>query len=254
MTAVFPARQPSRFLAGYYDKLAQLFRLGVVDLNLGLPDPALATGRHIDEYYNDPALREERGVRASKLSGAVAAEYFRQEIQRVLERHPEYGCKVSENNVYIQGSHIEFDLLILRENARKLCGAPVYRREDVVAVLECKANGVYTEYNDEKRYRFDAFELDKFTSAYLEDLQGCEHNIKLGYMTMNENRPLRDNGKSDFIRGTLMYMDDKFRSSHRSAENKWFYFMARCHYSCRKPDTYMTDEQWEQFVLDLVRS
>lgn len=154
--------------------------------------------------------------------------------------------------MYIKGCYIEFDFLILKDTATRVDGLPVYEKEDVIAVLECKTNGVYTLFNDP--YELAHFELDRLSSTYFDVLEGPAHGIKLGYMTISENSTAREGCNSNFIRGTIQYMEKKFGQNLHSLDKLWSCFFARCHYTAKtKQDKYMSDSQWEQFVLDLIK-
>ena len=114
-------------------------------------------------------------------SDFITAEYFRSKIEECLQQYPDY--KVSENNVYVKGCHIEFDFLILKSDALKQGGVPVYKADDVVAVLECKSNGIYHEYyrGKDDQTQKDTYDLKNFVDAYLKLLKENKQ-IKMGYI------------------------------------------------------------------------
>lgn len=80
-----------------------------------------------------PSSKPPRG-----LTGAIATEIIRQELLRE-------GFKVSSRDVYIVGIPYQVDLLICREGALPRWGNLAYPIEDVLAVLEVKAGGIYGE-------------------------------------------------------------------------------------------------------------
>ena len=230
----------SQFAERYYQKLVLLVQLGVFDFEVSALSKGQITADMLNRYYNYPDTFEKQrsGKVYGKLSGVVAAEHFRQEIETVLHKHSA-PYKVSQNNAYIQGCHIEFDFLLLKQDAEPILNVPVYRACDVVAILECKTNGVY-EYKESS--------LERLFRAYFEDLDGVENRIKIGYMTMSENCPAKETGKSNFIRHTLM----DFQSRFENHDDLWECFFARCHYTARKPDRFMSDAQWEQIVMNVL--
>lgn len=231
---------PSRFVERYYDKLVQLVKLGVFDFGVAVLAPERITSEILNCYYNypDEFERHQRSKTRSKLSGAIVAEHFRQEMEKVLRKH-NVPYKISQNNAYVQGSHIEFDFLLLKQDAEPILDVPVYRLCDVVAMLECKANGVY-EYNKSS--------LERLFRAYFDNLDGICNHIKIGYMTMSENCPKDEARSSNFIRHTIT----DFKSRFENHDELWDCFFARCHYTAQKPDCFMSDAQWEQFVMKLL--
>lgn len=250
-THLFEANSISTFLNGYYEKIAKLINLGVLCFTVtDNQSETEVTSKHLDEYFHNPDSYKNKITGMKKLSGVIAAEYFREQIDRILKNYPDY--KISNNNVYVEGCHIEFDFLILKANAEMLEGLPVYKKDDVVAVLECKTNGVYTLFNDPAQ--IEKFDLERFANAYINELKGPQRGIKLGYMTMSENCPLSESASSNFIRGTVNYMTEKFGEGWDSSDRKWNCFFARCHYTAkRRRDIYMSDSQWEDFVLSLIK-
>lgn len=103
---LFEAEEPSNFLMGYYNNIAELIKLGVVDLTLKKDlSQSKVTGKDIDEYYNNPNSSNNKNVGMKKLSGAITAEYFRKEIAKILNSHFKNKYNISENNVYIKGCH-----------------------------------------------------------------------------------------------------------------------------------------------------
>ena len=118
-------------------------------------------------------------MKAKKLRGAVAAELLKQLLN-------EYFCKnkkpykVSNVNSYIAGSKFEYDLLIVKECAEPFMGI-VYRPEEVLAIIECKAGGLIKVENDTEN-------IAKAVNRAIE----INSNIRFGYITMSENVPVND--------------------------------------------------------------
>lgn len=232
--------RPSQFVERYYNKLVQLAKLGVFDFGVSALSPEQITSETLNCYYNypDEFERHQCDRTHSKLSGVIAAEHFRQEMEKVLHKH-NAPYKISQNNAFVQGCHIEFDFLLLKQDAESILDVPVYRLRDVAAILECKTNGLY-EYKKSS--------LERLFRAYFEDLDGIRNHIKIGYMTMSENCPANEAGNSNFIRHTILDFESRFEKY----DDLWNCFFARCHYTAQKPDRFMSDAQWEQFVMKLL--
>lgn len=231
---------PSKFVGRYYNKLVQLVKLGVLNFGVSVLSPEQITAEALNGYYDDSRRfgKHPCDKTHSKLSGVIAAEHFRQEMEMVLRKH-NAPYKLSQNNAYIQGCHIEFDFLLLKQDAEPMLDVPVYRLCDVVAILECKTNGVYA---------YKESSLERMFRAYFEDLDGIRNQIRIGYMTMSENCPKNEAGNSNFIRHTIEDFESRFE--HR--DDLWNCYFARCHYDAKKPDCFMSDAQWEQFVLSML--
>ena len=159
----FQSKVRSAFLEGYYEKVGQLVDLGIFDLEMS--DVGKTSADMVDKFYENENTEKRIGKRnIKKFSGAVTAEYFRSKIEEILLRYPQY--KISDNNVFIKEYPMEFDFLILKSDAQKINGLPVYEADKVVAILESKKNGVYKAYNEEKRNKFKDFDLDPLAEAY----------------------------------------------------------------------------------------
>lgn len=116
---------------------------------------------------------------AKKLRGAIAAELLKQLITDYLKKNSK-AYIVSNVNSYIVGSKFEYDLLIVKESAESFMGI-VYRPEDVIAIIECKAGGLYKVENDTDN-------IAKAVNCAIE----TNSNIRFGYITMSENVPVND--------------------------------------------------------------
>ncbi len=102
---------------------------------------------------------------------------LRRELDQYLTAHDLPLC-VSQGNRYIAGSKFEYDLLLVRPDAEAYLGL-VYRPEDVVAVIECKAGGL--------------FDLEGGTNNIAEAANravSLNPNIRFGYITICENVPV----------------------------------------------------------------
>lgn len=114
---------------------------------------------------------------AKKLKGAVATELLRDEIGQYLKNN-EYSFKVTATNVYIAGSKFEYDLLLVKEASQPYLGL-VYQPEDVVAIIESKASGLFDVDT----------ETDNIAKA-VNCARSINPDIRFGYITMSENVPV----------------------------------------------------------------
>lgn len=138
---------------------------------------------------------------AKKLRGAVASELLRQELDRYITEHRRT-LKVSPVNAYIAGSKFEYDLLVVKAGAEAYMNL-VYRPEDVVAVIESKAGGL--------------FDVDTDTSNIAKAVNRAltlNPQIRFGYITMSENVPVhayKKNGEPTVKHWELtnQYLQDK---------------------------------------------
>jgi hypothetical protein len=116
---------------------------------------------------------------AKKLRGAVASELLRQKLDQYIAEHGKE-LKVSPVNAYIAGSKFEYDLLVVKAGAEAYMNL-VYRPEDVVAVIESKAGGL--------------FDVDADTSNIARAVNramALNPKICFGYITMSENVPVHE--------------------------------------------------------------
>lgn len=140
---------------------------------------------HYYELYKKHCIELEQMMKqnqgksedAKKLRGAVAVELLRQEITNYLidNKKP---FKTSAVNSYIAGSKFEYDLLLVKESSKPYMGL-VYRPEDVVAIIESKAGGLFNVDNDTNN-------IAKAVNRALE----INSNIRFGYITISENVPV----------------------------------------------------------------
>lgn len=251
------AKEPCTLLNSYYQSLADYINLLQIK----------SQSEHINaedismyyEYPNDfkkkldflPWIKPLKESGKGKLFGAICAAAFQKAVKQILPA----GYGITDNNVYIQGSFTEFDFLIVKASAKMLNGLPIYEKKDVVAILECKANGVYTRYNRfsaNKQYEYERHNLHRLIDAYYH-LDCPKQDIRLGYMTLSEYSSGVDGGPSDFIGATEDFFSDALEKSSLSEDDKLIHtFFARRHYTSKKPDTFMDDNQWKEFVFALL--
>lgn len=135
-----------------------------------------------------------------KLKGAITANLVAELIKNYLGEDSDY--KVSGNNVFIKGYATEFDLLILKKDASPVeTGYPVYHPEDVKAIIECKATGIFFSSKEEK----NPLEKELETFKQIRKKYGTE--LCFGYFTMQEQIPKRKTS-IDFLSKTNIWIND----------------------------------------------
>ena len=142
--------------------------------------------------YNEEEVKK-LVKKAKKLHGAIAAELLKQLISEYFIKECKH-YRVSAVNSYIAGSTYEYDLLIVKENAEPILGI-VYQPEDVIAVIECKAGGLFGLER----------ETDNIANAFN---SACKINpeISCGYITISENVPVNEFNK--YGNPTVKYWDE----------------------------------------------
>lgn len=111
-----------------------------------------------------------------KLKGAMTTELLRQEITKFLDDNNE-PFKTSAIDSYIAGSKYEYDLLIVKEDAKPYMGL-VYQPNDIIAVIESKAGGLFALEE----------ETDNIAKA-ANRAKELNSDICFGYITISENVP-----------------------------------------------------------------
>lgn len=223
--------------------------------------------------FNVEEENVQRKKTGSKIIGAMVAEIFRKRIDFILcKNNLSNRYKISENNVYVKGCHIEFDFLLLKKDAKKLIVSdddnieyelPIYDPKDVVAVLESKTYGIYSLYKGrEEEYtvhtEIQRNSLFQFVNAY-NDLLYYNPNIKLGYMCIAEQRPKTEGG-SNFIERTIYFFEDYFNVYENNSTDEtiedtksWFVYYAKCNINAKTAKPVFAEEgQFEKFVLNLL--
>jgi hypothetical protein len=76
-----------------------------------------------------------RPLERTKLTGAITVEVLREHLRNA-------GVPVSSRDVFMNGNPTEFDLFVVRPNARPKWGI-IYDPRDVAAVMEIKFSGAY---------------------------------------------------------------------------------------------------------------
>lgn len=112
-------------------------------------------------------MKERTKKHPRKFIGALSIELLRKELIKE-------GFNISHRDVYIFGLHNEFDLLVLKKK-QKARENLLYKPEQVIAVLEIKFSGTYSE--DE------ILNINKIFSS----VRKLNKKIKCFYLTISEN-------------------------------------------------------------------
>lgn len=131
----------------------------------------------IEETDKQMSKYHSNALNAKKLQGAIAVELLKQEIDTYLETSNK-PLKASAVNSYIAGSKYEYDLLIVKNNAVPYMNL-LYSPDDVIAILECKAGGLFKVERD----------TNNITTAINCALE-LNPKARFGYITMRENVPV----------------------------------------------------------------
>jgi hypothetical protein len=113
------------------------------------------------------------GEKCSKYVGALTAEVIRQALQND-------GIPVSSRDVFIQGIPIEFDLIVPRHDAACPTDGILYKPDEVIAVLEIKASGLF-DYKSKNRIE-----------TCRDKVQELNPNVFFGYVTLSERKSFHD--------------------------------------------------------------
>lgn len=160
---------------------------------------------------------------AKKLKGALMVELLKKEIENFLVESNE-PFKVSAMNTYIAGSCSEYDLLIVKENAKPYMNL-VYRPDDVVAVIESKAAGLCTVDSETDN-------IAKAANAAI----ALNSEISFGYITLGENIPVND-------------FDPKTGKPHINHWNDTYTFLKeKVHGRCQPYSITLHQGGWERVV------
>lgn len=130
----------------------------------------------LDKYYYPIKVD---GRNKGKIKGAIAANLVKKYIEEELQKL-KIGYIVSEYNVFIKDSPVEFDLLILKQDAKPVFEPCIYDAEDVIAIIECKATGIWI---DKKKLK-NPFEKELEAMKSLNEEKRL--SIKFGYISVSE--------------------------------------------------------------------
>lgn len=131
----------------------------------------------------------------NKLVGNLTAMTLRKYIINIINYYG-LNLKVSSSNAFISGCPIEWDLIILKNDAEDINNTNVFNFKDIVAVLEFKTSGL-------RRKQLENIDNTFFQHfKYLERLNK-KHNkhVLFGYITFTE--------APDFFEKTKEFFDKK---------------------------------------------
>ena len=140
---------------------------------------------------------------------------------------------------YIAGSKYEYDLLVVKKDAQPYRGL-LYRPEDVVSVVECKAGGL--------------FDLEKETGSIAQTANGAINvnpDILFGYITISGNVPKNDTNRSG--NPTLNHWEQTWNLLKDKVNGKTCYYAVTLHQGkreniCDKGD----DMEMKDFIRFLI--
>ena len=124
----------------------------------------------------------------NKIIGNIVASTFRKYISYIINYYG-YDYKVSNVNAYIKGYPTEWDLIILKSDAKET-NTNVYQMEDVKAILEFKTSGL-TDTNIDEQFNKQFSNLNSIYNK-------LGNRIVFGYITFSETPKLYENTKSYF--------------------------------------------------------
>lgn len=130
----------------------------------------------LEKYYNNINVEKRN---KGKLKGALVANLIKKYTEDVI-LSLKLPYKVSENNVYIQGYAVECDLLIVKQDCEPVLEAPsIYRAEDVKAIIESKATGIFIDKKKPENPFLNELSM-------VEDLINNGFLVNFGYISLAE--------------------------------------------------------------------
>lgn len=176
-----------------------------------------------------------------KLKGAIVTSLVSGLMENYLGEGS--GYKMSPDNVFIKGYATEFDLLILKRDALPVeKGFPVYHPEDVKAIIECKATGIFFSSQDGKN------PLEKELETFRQIREKHGNKLCFGYFTMQEQIPVKE-GSIDFLGKTNEWINACLPTGQ---QNKSVYCVA--HNKPVNPKIYdRNGYSFEDWIRNLIR-
>lgn len=130
----------------------------------------------LEKYYNNVDVKKQN---KGKLKGALVANLIKKYIEETIISY-ELPYKVSENNVYIQGYAVECDLLIIKQDSKPIFEAPpIYRSEDIIAIIESKATGIFIDKKNPKNPFYNEL-------CMVKKLNDDGFDVNFGYISLSE--------------------------------------------------------------------
>ncbi len=99
--------------------------------------------------------------------------------------------KVSPANSYIKGSPVEWDLIVLTENAKGINNTNIYDAKDCICVLELKTSGIVNLQDFKKTIKRQLNHI-----KYIRSNQNCK--LQFGYISFEETKKYFEETKNLF--------------------------------------------------------
>lgn len=201
------------------------------------PVPYLYEEQILVDYYNLVRIYETQdsddNASVNKINGSVASSVILKYIDAIIRKH-NLPYTVSEPNVFILGSNVEIDALILKKGAKSIMGSGIYNPGDVVSLLEFKSNGIYSDTNNP---------FENFISVCK---QFKNEHISAGYITVSEYMPVH--AKSiNYYSATKKHFAELMQLPELNF--KMFCVKRR---RGKKNEIFYNGYTWESFVLSLL--
>jgi len=171
----------------------------------------------------------------SKLSGMIAAKIIKTEIDKVIACN-DLPYKTTEYNVYINSCFTEWDLLIVKKEASIQDDLAIYELKDVLAVVECKAYGLFFTSKD-NTYN----PLRNFLASY-KMLKEKNENLRSIYITISEQFPKRHSSISyiDLTRKAMFEGTGRLDNIFCFSKNREIPYLDNGY-------------EWEEFIINVLK-
>ncbi len=140
----------------------------------------------------------------NKISGNIFAQTLRKYIKNIINNTYE----VSELNVYIKGSNIEWDMLILKKNiSNKEKAYNIFNPENVVCAIEFKTSGLMTS---------NITFVQNYFKTRIEELENLNKEIKFAYISLCEIPKIIEYLKLNYKDNCFWLIEGYYRSRNKS--------------------------------------
>jgi hypothetical protein len=136
------------------------------------------------------------GKRGGKLYGDICMRVVHEHLSRHLSK---VHCKVSSPNAYVAGIPTEFDLLIVKSHVAPFPFTNAYSAEDILAVIEVKAHGVFGGKETLERV------VGKIKSNF-DKVREAAKSISFYYLTISEVSEPKKMDAINYFNQTKKYM------------------------------------------------
>lgn len=202
------------------------------------PVPYLYEEQILVDYYNLVRIYESQvsddNTSVNKINGSIASSVILKYIDAIIRKH-NLPYAVSEPNVFILGSNVEIDALILKKGAKSIMRSGIYNPGDVISMLEFKSNGIYS------------YENNPFENFINVCKQFKNEHISAGYITVSEYMPVKAKSKN-YYAATKKHFAELMQIPELNF--KMFCVKRR---RGKKNEIYYNGYTWENFVLSLFR-